>query len=146
MKINQDIRVPVDKREVRQQDSSAAAGSFRHAVLKEAGQMKVQQLNLMIQELESTGSRLARSRNFQDLAKVKGVVKKIIQEAVDYGLKLKESKGWDFHGNSRSLTVVEQIDEKLVALTEDILNKEKTSIDILGTVGEIRGMLVNLYI
>ncbi|AZB41170.1 DUF327 family protein [Bacillus sp. FJAT-42376] len=146
MKINQDIRIAADKRDLRKQDAPSAGGSFQSEVLKVSGQMKVTQLNQMILELETAGERLSRSRNFQDLAKVKGLVKKIVQEAVDYGLQLKESKSWDFQGNSRSLTLVEKIDEKLAGLTEDIMNKEKKAIDILGTVGEIKGMLVNLYI
>ncbi|MTH55274.1 DUF327 family protein [Bacillus mangrovi] len=146
MKINQDFRVPPDKRGVRQADLTASSGNFRNAVLKESGQLKAAQLGQMIQELETAGARLSRSRNFQDLARVKVLVKKIVQEAVDYGMQLRESKSWDFQGNSRSLTLVEQIDEKLTVLAEEIVNKEKTSIDILGTVGEIKGMLVNLYI
>ncbi|MBS2967245.1 YaaR family protein [Metabacillus sp. KIGAM252] len=146
MKINQDIRLAADKKSIRHQDAPSSAGSFRNAVLKESGQMKVSQLNQMITELEAAGSRLSRSRNFQDLVKVKGLVKKIVQEAVDYGMQLKESKSWDYQGNSRSLKLIEQIDDKLIVLTEDIVNKEKTAIDILGTVGEIKGMLVNLYI
>ncbi|KZZ86506.1 MULTISPECIES: YaaR family protein [Bacillaceae] len=146
MKINQDIRIAADKQNIRHQEAPSSAGSFRNAVLKESGQMKVSQLNQMIAELEAAGSRLSRSRNFQDLAKVKGLVKKIVQEAVDYGMQLKESKSWDYQGNSRSHKLIEQIDDKLIVLTEDLVKKEKTAIDILGTVGEIKGMLVNLYI
>ncbi|MDY0394833.1 DUF327 family protein [Virgibacillus halophilus] len=37
------------------------------------------------------------------------------------------------------------MDEKLVKLTEDVLDQEKKTVDLLDTIGEIKGLLVNIY-
>ena len=34
---------------------------------------------------------------------------------------------------------------KLIELTEEVVNQEKDAIDLLGRIGEIKGLLINLY-
>jgi len=58
---------------------------------------------------------------------------------------LKQSHSWNQYGQGRSLKIVETIDDKLVELTEGVLEKEESSIDLLGKIGEIKGLLINLY-
>ena len=41
--------------------------------------------------------------------------------------------------------LVKEVDTKLVDLTNDILQKEKDSLNLLKRVGEIQGLLINMY-
>ncbi|MDX1772462.1 MAG: YaaR family protein, partial [Planococcaceae bacterium] len=66
-------------------------------------------------------------------------------EAVDYGMGLKQSHTWNRFGEGRRLKIIETIDEKLVELAQEILVQEKESIDLLDKIGEIKGLLINLY-
>ncbi|WP_279401737.1 DUF327 family protein [Piscibacillus salipiscarius] len=45
---------------------------------------------------------------------------------------------------STKLTLIKQIDDNLIQLTEDLLNEQKSSIEILDVIGEIKGLLLNL--
>ncbi|WP_370023628.1 YaaR family protein [Peribacillus frigoritolerans] len=107
--------------------------------------MQIQTLNRLIGDIEGAGQRLVRSRTFRVLAKYKALVKRFVKEAVEYGLELKQSTSWNEYGQSRPLKTVETIDAKLVELSEEILNKEKSSLEILEMIGEIKGLLINLY-
>ena len=49
-------------------------------------------------------------------------------------------------GYSRTLSTVQEVDTKLVELTQLVLDKQRNSIDILEKIGEIKGLLINLYI
>jgi uncharacterized protein YaaR (DUF327 family) len=60
-------------------------------------------------------------------------------------MNLKQSHTWNQFGEGRKLNIVETIDKQLVELTDDYITKEKPSIDILGKIGEIKGLLINLY-
>lgn len=144
MKINQDLRTNIDSR-IAQKEVAVSSKGFQETVHKQENKLQIEQLNKMIGDLEEAGTRLSKSRNFNDLAKFKGIVKRFINEAVDYGLNLKQSRSWDFSGNGRSLNVVQQVDRKLIDLTDEVVNKEKSNLDILASVGEIKGLLVNLY-
>lgn len=145
MKINQDIRLNTDKVRSEQKAGTNTSLKFNELVQKQDQKMQMGQLQSLLKDIESAGERLSRSRTFKDLSKYKTLVKKFVKEAVDFGMDLKQSHSWNQYGQGRSLKIVETIDEKLVELTEGVLEKEGHSIDLLGKIGEIKGLLINLY-
>lgn len=145
MKINQDIPVKLDK--VQKEPKSSTHGNVRFSTVihKQDQKMQFDALNKLLVNIEGAGERLERSRTFKDLAKYKTLVKKFVKEAVNFGMELKQSQSWNQYGQTRQLKTVKTIDEKLVELTDQVMNKEKDSISILGQIGEIKGLLINLY-
>jgi uncharacterized protein len=145
MKINQDTRVSLDKLQKESRTTGKNQMNFGQLVQKHDQKMQMDQLNKLLVTIEDAGSRLANSRTFKDLAKYKTLVKKFVRETVDFGMDLKQSHTWNQYGEGRKLNIVETIDQQLVDLTEAVMDKEKKSIDVLGKVGEIKGLLINLY-
>lgn len=145
MKINQDIHLNVDKVRTDSKNIQTNGGQFKQLVQKQDQKMQYDVLNKLLVDIEGAGERLSRSRTFKDLAKFKTLVKRFVREAVDFGMELKQSHSWNQYGQSRPLKTVETVDNALVELTEDVMNKEKNSLDILGKIGEIKGLLINIY-
>ncbi|MEH6943596.1 YaaR family protein [Bacillus sp. JJ722] len=145
MKINQDIPVKLDK--VQKEPKSSTPGNVRFSTVihKQDQKMQFDSLNKLLVSIEGAGERLERSRTFKDLAKYKTLVKRFVKEAVHFGMELKQSQSWNQYGQTRQLKTVKTIDEKLVELTDQVMDKEKDSISILGQIGEIKGLLINLY-
>lgn len=145
MKINQDLRVGLktNHNEIKQVNQSG--NRFGEMVVKQGSKMQTEQLTRLLGDISSAGDRVARSRNLRELARFKMLVKRFLQEAVNYGLEMKQSHTWNRFGEGRRLKIVETIDERLVELAEDLLNEEKATIDLLDKIGEIKGLLVNLY-
>ena len=145
MKINHDIPIKPDKSRQDAKQFQTGNGRFQQMVQTQDQKMQIQTLNRLIGDIEGAGQRLVRSRTFRELAKYKALVKRFVKEAVEYGLELKQSTSWNEYGQSRPLKTVETIDARLVELSEEILNKEKSSLEILEMIGEIKGLLINLY-
>lgn len=145
MKINQDIRLGIDNKRPDPKGTNSSHLKFNEIIHKQDEKLKLEQLNKLLSEIDTAGDRLSRSRTFKDLAKYKNLVKRFIQETVDFGMNLKQSHTWNQFGEGRKLSIVEQIDKHLVELTEDYIKKGKSSIDILGKVGEIKGLILNIY-
>ncbi|PLR93323.1 YaaR family protein [Bacillus sp. T33-2] len=144
MKINQDFSLNLDK--IRQNRQPAAGQlKFGELVQKQEHKMHMGQIQQLLSEIDNAGERLSRSRTFKDLARYKSLVKRFVKETVDFGMGLKQSHSWNQFGEGRSLKIVEIIDGHLVELTEGIMKQEEKSIDILGRIGEIKGLLINLY-
>lgn len=145
MKINQELYLKMDQ--VRQDSRLVQSGNgkFQQLVQKQDQKMQFDALTKLLGDIQGVGDRLSKSRTFRDLAKFKTLVKRFVREAVDFGMDLRQSHSWNAYGQSRPLKIVETIDEKLVELTKEIMQKEKGSIDILGKIGEIKGLLINLY-
>ena len=144
MKINQDLRMNLNSNQSVRQNNQAN-NRFGEMVVKQGSKMQTEQLTRLLGDISAAGDRVARSRNLRELARFKMLVKRFLQEAVDYGLEMKQSHTWNRFGEGRRLKIVETIDEHLVELAEDLLNEEKESIELLAKIGEIKGLLINLY-
>lgn len=144
MKINQNMRMGMNQAQLNNQNKPVNT-RFGDMVVKQGGQMQADQLTRLLGDISAAGDRVARSRNLRELTRFKMLVKRFLQEAVDYGFDLKQSQTWNRFGEGRRLKVVETVDKHLVELAEDLLNEEKETIDLLDKIGEIKGLLINLY-
>lgn len=120
-------------------------GRFGDMIVKQGTKMQTEQLTRLLGDISAAGDRVARNRTLRELTRFKMLVKRFLQEAVDHGLEMKQSHTWNRFGEGRRLKIVETIDEHLVELAQDILNEEKETIDLLDKIGEIKGLLINLY-
>ncbi|ENH96108.1 hypothetical protein J416_12532 [Gracilibacillus halophilus YIM-C55.5] len=145
MKISQEIRTQIDAMKKNESQTKNAAKNFDQMVRAQSTQLQQAELQRLMTELSQQGQRVARFRFFKDLATYKRLVRRFVKEAVDYGMKLKQSHSFLLDGDNRKLTIVEEIDEKLVELTDTVLDQEKNSIEVLDLIGEIKGLLMNLY-
>lgn len=145
MKVNGDIRTGMDKLpkdSLRQQPGNARFGQM---VEKQEMRLQGEQITRLFGDISTAGDRLARSRNLRDMAKYKMLIRRFLKEAVESGIELKQSHTWNQFGEGRRLKIIQTIDEKLIALTESLLDEEESSIDLLAKIGEIKGLLINLY-
>lgn len=145
MKINQEMRAQLEATKTQSVVNQKNGNRFDAMVISQTQKLKHEQLTELVKNITLQGERLARNRSFKDLAKYKRLVKGFVKEAVQYGLELNHSHSFNFQGNNRQLTLVKEIDEKLIHLTEVVLEQEKRSIGILDLIGEIKGLLINLY-
>ncbi|MGY4690209.1 YaaR family protein [Salibacterium sp. K-3] len=99
----------------------------------------------MIQDIDDQGKALAESRTVEELKKYKKLVKDFM-ESVEQGIHLEEKHGFNRRGRTKVYKIVEEVDQKLIDLTDAVMDQQKSSIDILDKVGEIKGLLVNMYV
>lgn len=144
MKINQDLRIGNSQTrkplQVQPQNNR-----FGNMVVAQGQKMQTDQITKLLGDISTAGDRIAKSKNLRDLAKFKMLIKRFLKETVSSGMELKQSHTWNRFGEGRRLKIVDTIDGKLVELTEDMLNEEKSSVDLLAKIGEIKGLLINLY-
>lgn len=119
--------------------------SFQDVMSKKRTTTLLEKLTAMSVEIEDQGKKLADSRTVDDLRKYKGLVKKFMEEAVNNGLQLEDQRGFNRRGRTKVYKIVKEIDSKLIDLTNQVLDKQKKGLDILGTIGEIQGLIINVY-
>ncbi len=104
-----------------------------------------EQLERMLKDIKEQGKKLTESKTIDTLIQYKKLVKGFIEEALQMGLKIEERRGYSRVGRTKALKIVSLIDEKLIELTDEFLNSERKSIRLLEKVGELQGLLVNLF-
>lgn len=145
MKIGQDLRSQLESAQQQARPTSSGAKGFDSLVQSQSNKLRTEELHRLMGDITKQGEKVARYRSLKDLARYKRLVKSFVQESVKYGMDLKQSHSWNMQGQNRKLTIVESVDEKLNELTEAVMQQERKSIDILGIIGEIKGLLVNIY-
>jgi len=142
MKITNEIQANLEPKYARQANTDNQ--TFSRMVQSQSQSLKQQELQQLVQNITAQGNKVARYRSFKELAKFKRMVKGFLQETVSSGFSMQKSHSFGMNG-SRKLSIVKQIDEKMIELTEEIMNQEKKTVDILALIGEIKGLLINIY-
>ncbi|GIO24264.1 YaaR family protein [Oceanobacillus sp. J11TS1] len=142
MKISSDILTPRDGNFKRPPQTNNP--SFQNLVQSHSEQLKTQEFTQLVKQITEQGDKLSRYRSFRELVKFKRMVKNFLEKATSEGYLLEKKQSFGMQG-SRQLSTVKAIDEKIVQLTEDLMDEEKKTIDILGLIGEIKGLLINIY-
>ncbi len=142
MKISQDFQSQTIKQ---MRSNTSTQQSFDKIVKSTTHQLKQQEIQQLMKEITIQGDKLSRFRSFRDLAKFKRLVKDFLAETVYNGLDLDKSQNFSPKGHSQQLTIVKEVDEKLIELTDGVISQERSAVDLLGIIGEIKGLLLNLY-
>jgi hypothetical protein len=95
--------------------------------------------------IDEQGEKLSKKRTFEELVKYKNMIQEFIKEAVEQMYKVKEEYSSYGSGNHKVYTIIEKVDENLEELTELVLSKQSTQLEILDRLDEVRGMLVDIY-
>lgn len=143
IKINQHsgISESVSKRE-----SSAVQPhvTFERTLTTQKSSMKTDALKALLNKVDEQAKRVSVSRTIRDLQVYKNYVRSFLQEAVQTGLGTAQSRSWQQGGAQQ--TLVKTVDQKLITMTNDLLDKNKGELKLLDQLDEIRGLLINLYV
>lgn len=118
---------------------------FQSVMDKKRNETTFDRLTKKVAEIETQGKKLADTHSVENLRKYKKMVKDFMEDAIKNGLELTEHRGFNQRGSTKVYKLVKEVDKKLIDLTNEVLDKEKKGLDILNVVGEIKGLLINMY-
>lgn len=145
MKISQELRSQLDAAKNNSRTDTASTKNFSTIVQTQSHKLREEELQRLMNDITKQGEKVVKFRSFRDLARYKRLIKGFVKESIQYGMELKHSHSWNMDGQNKQLTIVDKVDDKLVELTDSMMDQEKKSIDVLGIIGEIQGLLINLY-
>lgn len=146
MKINQEMNATKEAAKHQQRQPIEHGQRFRGIVQSQVNQLQHQEIEKLVDDITKQGNKLARFRSFRDLAKFKHMVKRFLKEATANGLKRDSDHRVGPLGHTRRFATIKEVDEKLIELTEAMMNEEKKTVDLLALIGEIKGLLLNIYV
>lgn len=118
--------------------------NFSDVFQQQGEQATRDELTRQIKDIQVQGDRLSKSMTIRELTIYRTMIKRFLEETARRGVVLKETRGWDRRGRGKRYKLLDEIDEALLSLADNLLESEEGRIDLLGRVGEIRGMLINL--
>jgi uncharacterized protein len=145
VKINQSLGINQERfLPVREKGKESA--NFQQLLTKKQTDFSQERLHSILKELDMHETRLSHSRTVQDLISYKQKIREFLQEVVQNGYSLDEHRSSFSNGREKRLKLIKQVDEKLVELSNQVLESQAPSVELLEKMGEIKGLLVNLYL
>ncbi|WP_040209403.1 YaaR family protein [Neobacillus jeddahensis] len=146
MKIQDPVRINLgDNRLSTSERSSTSSTSFQKIMSTYSQGLTEDRLQQMLQDIDQQGLKLSENPTFHELRKYKDMVKQFMGEVTKNGVSLYQTDSWDPYGGNKTLKTVQVLDRKLMELTDHVLNKQSNGLTLLERIGEIKGLLINIY-
>lgn len=143
MKVNQLLSAaPVETQtQVNQSD-----GSFKFTLASHIAEADLQaRLNTLMEEITMQGDRLAKKRDIRDMKKYRGLIKDFMNEIVNRSHQFSRENFLDRRGRHRVYGIIRMVDQTLDELAQELVKDEKDNLAILAKIGEIRGLLLDIF-
>ncbi len=111
--------------------------------IEEAG--LADRVNLMMEEIVMQGDKITKRMDVKDMRRYRALIKDFMNEIVNRSHKFSRENFLDRRGRHRVYGIVRLVDGKLDELAQELMKEEKDEIAILAKVGEIRGLLLDIF-
>ncbi len=102
-------------------------------------------LNSMMEEITRQGDRLSKKMDVRDMKKYRSLIKDFMNEIVNRSHKFSRENFLDRRGRHRVYGIIRQVDDTLDELARELVKDEKDHLAILNKIGEIRGLLLDIF-
>lgn len=121
-------------------------GSFKFTLSSAISDAQLQaKVDALMMDITQQGEHIARHMDIRDLKRYRGLIKDFLNEVVYRSHKFSRENFLDRKGRHRVYGIIRKIDENLDALAEALMADEQDHLAILSRIGEIEGLLLDIF-
>lgn len=125
---------------------AAADGNFKFTLASHIEEAELQaRLQTLMESITMEGEKLAKRRDVKDMRHYRGLVKEFLNEVVTRSHSFSRENFLDRRGRHRVYGIIRLVDENLDQLAQELMKDEKDNLAILNKIGEIRGLLLDIF-
>ena len=104
-----------------------------------------ERLNLMMQDIIQQGERISKKNDIKDMQRYRILIKDFLNEVVTRSHVFSRENFLDRRGRHRVYGIIRQVDKELDELAQELVKDETNNIDILAKIGQIQGLLLDIF-
>ena len=121
-------------------------GTFKFTLVSRIEEQELQNaLANMMEEITRQGDKLAKHRDIKDMKRYRALIKDFMNEVVNRSHAFSRENFLDRKGRHRVYGIIRLIDENLDHLAQELVKDEQDNLAILSKIGEIRGLLLDIF-
>jgi uncharacterized protein YaaR (DUF327 family) len=123
-----------------------ANGDFKFVLtskLEDSG--LAERLNLMMQDIIQQGEKISKRNDIKDMQRYRILIKDFMNEVVTRSHVFSRENFLDRKGRHRVYGIIRQVDKELDELAQELVKDECNNIDILAKIGQIQGLLLDIF-
>lgn len=124
----------------------AGDGSFKFTLASAITDADLQaKVDALMEDITAQGNRIAEHMDIRDMKKYRGLIKDFLNEVVYRSHKFSRENFLDRRGRHRVYGIIKLIDSNLDELASELVADEKDHLSILSKIGEIQGLLLDIF-
>ena len=128
------------------QQNQVSDGSFKFMLASRIDEAGLQeQLMGMMEEISEQGKRISKKMDIKDMKRYRTLIKSFMNEVVNRSHKFSRENFLDRRGRHRVYGIIKQVDDTLDALAQELCKDEKDHLAILSKIGEIEGLILDIF-
>ena len=128
------------------QQQQPVDGSFKFTLVTHIEEAQLQErLTAMMEQITMQGEKLAKHRDVKDMKRYRSLIKEFMNEIVGRSHEFSRENFLDRRGRHRVYGIIRLIDQNLDELAQELVKDEQDNISILAKIGEIRGLLLDIF-
>lgn len=121
-------------------------GSFKFTLASAIGDAELQaKVDSLLNDITLQGERIAQHMDIRDLKRYRGLIKEFMNEVVYRSHKFSRENFLDRKGRHRVYGIIKLVDQNLDELATALVSDEQDHIAILEKIGEIEGLLLDIF-
>ena len=137
----------ISQTEAVRKTEATAGENFKFALASKVEDVELRdKLNNMLVSITDQGEKIAKHMDITDMRKYRESIKDFMNEIVTHSHKFSRENFLDRRGRHRVYGIVKLVDGNLDELAQELLKDEKSHLNILGKIDEIRGLLLDMMV
>ena len=129
-----------------QTPANRSDGTFKFTLATHIQEADLQaRLSSLMEEITMQGDRISRKKDIRDMKKYRGLIKEFMNEIINRSHQFSRENFLDRRGRHRVYGIIRLMDQTLDELAQELVKDEKDNLAILAKIGEIRGLLLDIF-
>ena len=121
-------------------------GTFKFTLISNIQEADIQaKVSALVNEISEQGKKISKRTDIRDMRRYRELIKSFLNEVVYRSHKFSRENFLDRRGRHRVYGIIKLVDETLDELAQELVKDEKDKIAILAKIGEIRGLILDIF-
>ena len=120
--------------------------SFKFMLVSNIQEKELQErIGGLMSQINEQGKKISKKKDIRDMRRYRELIKSLLNEVVYRSHKFSRENFLDRRGRHRVYGIIRLVDKNLDELAEELMKDEKDNISILSKIGEIEGLLLDIF-
>lgn len=111
-----------------------------------SGEQQRQYIENLAKQIDQQGQKLIKRTDIAEFEKYRSLIRDFMNEVVNSSFEFSKENSYGARGRHRYTATVNTINKKLDNMAKEILDEQSTQVDMLGTMNDIYGLLVDMLL
>ena len=120
--------------------------TFKFMLVSNIAEQELQQkIGGLMSQIDEQGKKISKKKDIRDMRRYRELIKELLNEVVYRSHEFSRENFLDRRGRHRVYGIIRLVDKNLDELAEELMKDEQDNISILSKIGEIQGLLLDIF-